>query len=96
MKVKPFLERLVLDPLLNVAEDGTRIGLILFSAAEKTKIKFNLGEIDDAKLIAQEIENLRWEEVSGDRTRTELALLYANKVGKTLTRLEREELGKAL
>ena len=84
MKVKPFLERLVLDPLLNVAEDGTQIGLILFSAASKTKIKLNLGQIHDANKLAQQIKSLQWNVVSGDRTRTDIALFYANEVREML------------
>lgn len=88
-RVKPFLERLVLDPLLNVAKDGTQIGLILFSAASKTKIKLNLGQIYDANQLAQHIKSLRWNDVSGDRTRTDLALLYANEVREMLIKVGR-------
>ena len=78
--VKPFLEKLVLDPLLNVREDGTQIGLIIFSQASRTKILLNFGKIYDAEQLVQFIKGLQWEQVSGDRTRTDIGLKLANKV----------------
>ncbi len=69
-----------MDPLLNVREDGTQIGLILFSQASRTEILLNFGKIYDAEQLVQFIKGLQWEQVSGDRTRTDIGLKLANKV----------------
>ena len=78
--VKPFLERLVLEPLLNVQEDGTQVGLIIFSAARKTKKLLFFGRMYEPKKLANYIKNLNWADVSGGHTRTDLGLKYANEV----------------
>ena len=78
--VKPFLERLVLDPLLNVGEEGTQVSLIIFSEAHKTKKLLNFGKIYVAGELAQFIKGLDWSKVSGWHTRTDVGLKYANEV----------------
>ena len=78
--VIPFLKNLVTDPLLNVGESGTYVGLILFSSEEKTMTKLDLGQIKDAKKLEQYISNLKWDDVSWDETRTDLGLKHANDV----------------
>ena len=78
--VIPFLRNLVTDPLLNVWESGTHVGLILFSSEERTKTKLDLGKIKDANKLEQYIDNLKWEDVSGRYTRTDLGLKLANEV----------------
>ena len=78
--VKPFLERLVLDPLLNVGEEGTQVSLIIFSEAHKTKKLLNFGKIYDAGELAQFMKGLDWSKVSGGHTRTDVGLKYANEV----------------
>ena len=78
--VKPFLEKMILDPILNVEEGGTQIGLILFSAARRTKILLNFGKIYDADQLVQFIKALDWDRVSGGHTRTDLGLKLANEV----------------
>ena len=78
--VKEFLKNLVTDSRLNVGQDGTQIGLILFSSEEKTLVKLRMGQIKDAQQLGNYMKNLQWKQVSGDRTRTELALDLAKQV----------------
>ena len=79
-KIKPFLKNLVKDPQLNVGPEGTHVGLILFSSEQKTRSKLRIGEIEDADQLAGYMNNLRYTKISGDRTRTELALDLAKQV----------------
>ena len=78
--VKPFLENLIKNPQLNVGPDGTHVGLILFSSELKTRIALRFGQIKDANQLAGYMANLNYNSISGDRTRTELALNYAKSV----------------
>lgn len=78
--VKPFLQNLVTDSRLNVGPKGTQIGLILFASKGRTKVKLNIGQMTDAQELGQYMINLKWNEVSGDRTRTELALEKAKRI----------------
>jgi hypothetical protein len=78
--VKPFLKNLVTDSRLNVGPKGTQIGLIMFANKGRTKVKLNIGQMTDAQELGQYMINLKWSEVSGDRTRTELALEKAKRV----------------
>ena len=78
--VKPFLEKMILDPILNVEEGGTQIGLIIFSAARRTEILLNFGKIYDANQLVQFIKGLDWDRVSGGHTRTDLGLKLANEI----------------
>ena len=78
--VKPFLEKLIINPQLNVGPDGTHVGLILFSSKEQTRIDLKLGQIKDANQLAEYMGDLNYDYISGDRTRTELALQEAKSV----------------
>ena len=78
--VQPFLKNLVKDPQLNVGPDGTHVGLILFSSEQKTRSELRIGEIEDANQLAEYIDKLKYRDISGDRTRTELALGLAKQV----------------
>lgn len=78
--VKPFLENLVKSPKLNVGADGTHVGLILFSSEEKTTIKLRIGQIKGSDELADYLDRLRYDSISGDETRTELALNLAKSV----------------
>ena len=78
--VKPFLENLVMSPKLNVGEDGTHVGLILFSSEKKTRIKLRIGQIMGADELADYLDRLRYDSISGGKTRTELALNLAKSV----------------
>ena len=78
--VKPFLENLVKNPRLNVGPDGTHVGLILFSSAEKTSINLRIGEIKDAHQLGLYLDSLKYHSISGTHTRTELALGLAKSV----------------
>lgn len=76
--VKPFLERLVTDRVLNVGLDGTQMALMIFSQEERTKMLLNFGDIYNAEELAMYVRNLKWDDVKGDKTRTDLALKIAN------------------
>ena len=76
--VKPFVERFVKHPSLNVREDGTRIAIILFGQQDRTEIMLPFGEEYDANNIAKKVNNLEWEDIKGERTRTDLAFEIAN------------------
>ena len=78
--VKPFLKNLVTCPQLEVCLSGTHVGLILFSSAEKTKVELKMGQITDASELARYLNNLTYPAISGNRTRTELALKMAKLV----------------
>ena len=67
-------------PRLYVGPDGTHVGLILFSSEDKTMIKLGIGEIMDPYELAEYMGNLNYGSISGDRTRTELALELAKSV----------------
>jgi hypothetical protein len=86
--MKPFLEKLVKDPQLHVSRNGTQIALMIFSEKERTKIMLHFGEIYDADQLAKFIADLKWDEVKGGFTRTDLAFKMANdKVQTTTTRV---------
>lgn len=76
--VKPFLEQLVTDQVLNVGRDDTQMAMMIFSQKQRTKILLNFGDMYDKNDLTKYISNLKWKEVSGDRTRTDLALKIAN------------------
>lgn len=78
--VKPFLKRLVTDPILNVGKDGTQVSLIIFSHEDRTKILLKFGDIYDAEELGAYMEGLKWKDVSGGHTRTDLGLKFANEV----------------
>ena len=63
--------------MLNVGPEGTNVGLILFSSADKTMIKLGVKDITDPYELAQYMGNLNYRSISGDRTQTELALELA-------------------
>ena len=77
-KVKPFLEKFVKDPNLNVGTQGTHIAMIVFSNTAKTKVLRNFGAKSTQKDVEAFIKSLDWNKLSGDRTRTGLALKMAN------------------
>ena len=89
-RVVPFILRLVQNDKLNVGEDGTHIGIIVFSDKSKTKILLKFGEItkkidlinflkkynDSYKYSLEEYEN----ELMGDQTHTGDAFKMAAEV----------------
>ena len=85
--VKSFLENLVKNLRLNVGSDGTHVGLILFSSAEKTNIKLRIGEIKAARQLGEYLDSLKYPSISGDHTRTELALRLAKSVRACTSKL---------
>ena len=94
-RVVPFILRLVQNDKLNVGEDGTHIGIIVFSDKSKTKTLLKFGEItkkidlinflkkynDSYKYSLEEYEN----ELMGDQTYTGDALKMAAEVSDSQT-----------
>ena len=78
--MKKFLKKFVTDSRLNVGQDGTQVGLILFSSKEKTLVKLRMGQIQDAQRLGNYMNSLHWHDVRGGHTRTELALKLAKQV----------------
>ena len=78
--IKPFLKNLVTSRQLDVSLSGTHVGLIFFSSAEKTKVELEVGQITNASELAGYLNNLTYSTISGDRSRTELALHMAKLV----------------
>ena len=78
--ITKFLKDLVTDSRLNVGPEGTNIALILFSTKRRTKVKLEMGQIQDAQQLGDYMTSLQWKEVNGSQTRTEKALNLAKKV----------------
>ena len=81
-QVKPFLIDLVNSPKLNVAPDGTRLALIIFSNAKNTRKMFDFGKLNTIKDYEDFFVKLNYKKVSGDYTFTGTGLVLANKVSK--------------
>ena len=82
-QVKPFLIDLVNSQKLNVAPDGTRLALIIFSNEKNTRKMFDFGMLDTIKDYEDYINlKLLWRVVSGDLTFTGSGLILANEVSK--------------
>jgi hypothetical protein len=76
--MKPFLKMLVTDKDLHVSRNGTQIALMIFSEEKKTKVLLDFGKIYDADKLAQFIEKLKWDDIKGGFTRTDVAFRMAN------------------
>ncbi len=76
--MKPFLKMLVKDKQLDVARDGTQIALIIFSQKDKTKVMLPFGRIYDADKLAKFMGDLKWDDIKGNFTRTDIAFETAN------------------
>ena len=69
---------LVTDKDLHVSRNGTQIALMIFSEEKKTKVLLDFGKIYDADKLAQFIEKLKWDDIKGGFTRTDVAFRMAN------------------
>lgn len=76
--MKPFLKRLVTDENLFVSRNGTQVALMIFSEAEKTEVLLEFGKIFDAAELARFIDGLKWKDIKGGYTRTDVAFQLAN------------------
>jgi hypothetical protein len=79
-KVRPFLKNLINSPQLNVAPDGTHIGILTFSTQAQTKVLLELGELQSPVALNNYLDSLEYDQISGDGTRTGLALKIADEV----------------
>ena len=77
-KVRPFLKALISSPQLNVGQDGTHIGIITFSTQVQTKVLMDITEGTTADRINQFLDSLNYNDISGDGTRTGMALKMAS------------------
>ena len=81
-EIKPFLNELVEHPKLNVNPTGTQIAMVVFSQTDKTMELLKFGD----KLTQKDLkayfssDDFTWNKLSGDRTRTGLALQMTNTV----------------
>ena len=79
-KVRPFLKALISSPQLNVGPDGTHIGIITFSTQVQTKVLMDIKDGTSADAINQFLDGLNYDDISGDGTRTGMALKMASEV----------------
>ena len=79
-----------MSPELDVSQGGTHVGIILFSSADRTNVELKLGQVKNASEIAGHLDNLRYSEINGNHTRTELALDMSKMVRKHLSSFSTE------
>ena len=76
--MKPFLVNLVKDSALDVSRSGTQVAMVIFSSADRTKVELNFGDIYDADNLAKFMAALKWNDIKGNFTRTDVAFQEAN------------------
>ena len=76
--MKPFLVNLVTDSALDVSRSGTQVAMIIFSSADRTKVELDFGRIYDADDLAKFMDDLKWDDIKGNFTRTDVAFKEAN------------------
>ena len=79
-KVRPFLKDLIKSSKLNVGQDGTHIGILTFSTEEETKVLLELGKLQSPVALNKFLDSLKYKDISGDGTRTGMALKIADEV----------------
>ena len=79
-KVRPFLKSLINSPQLNVGPDGTHIGILTFSTQAQTRVLLELGELQFPVALNNYLDSLKYDDISGDGTRTGMALKIADEV----------------
>ena len=82
-KIKNFLRELIRSPQLNVGPDGTHLGFLTFSTEIQTKVLLGMGEKESPSELLAWLEQLTWNEVEGDGTRTGMALRKINYVSSS-------------
>ena len=94
-KVRPFLKDLIASPQLNVGPDGTHIGIITFSTQAQTRVLLEMGEKLTQQELQDYLDSLTYSQISGDGTRTGMALRMADEVrGFTYSNLFRIQSNK--
>ena len=79
-EVRPFLKNLINSPQLNVGQDGTHIGILTFSTQARTRVLLELGELQSPVALNNYLDSLKYDDISGDGTRTGMALKIADEV----------------
>ena len=79
-KVRPFLKKLINNSRLSVGPDCTHIGIITFSTQAKTKVLLKMGEKKSRDELITYLNGLKYEDISGDGTRTGMALKIVDEV----------------
>ena len=79
-QVKPFLKSLINSPQLNVGPEGTHIGILTFSTQAQTKVLLELGEVQSPVALNNYLDSLKYDQISGDGTRTGMALKIVDEV----------------
>ena len=80
-KVRPFLKNLIKSPQLNVGPDGTHIGILTFSTQVQTRVLLEMGQKKTQDELTTFLDSLNYDNVSGDGTRTGMALKMIDEVG---------------
>ena len=68
------------SPQLNVAPDGTHVGIITFSTEAQIKVLLEIGKKNSSEGIINYLDGLKYEDISGDGTRTGMALKIVDEV----------------
>ena len=79
-KVRPFLKNLINSPQVNVGPEGTHIGILTFSTQARTRVLLELGELQSPAALNDYLDSLKYDQISGDGTRTGMALKIADEV----------------
>jgi hypothetical protein len=79
-EVRPFLKNLISSPQLNVGPEGTHIGILTFSTQARTRVLLELGELQSPVALNSYLDSLEYNQISGDGTRTGMALKLADEV----------------
>ena len=77
--VKLFLRALVNNHQLNVSAEGSHIAIMTFSDEKNTRVQLSMHGRDKSD-VKDKIAMLHYSDLAGSSTRTDLALLLANKV----------------
>ena len=78
--VKPFMKNLIKSPQVEAGPHGTHIGILTFSTQEQTRVLLDIGEKQTIDELVKYIDDLQYEHISGDGTRSGMALKIADEV----------------
>ena len=79
-QVRPFLKKLINNPRLSVGPECTHIGIISFSTQAKTKVLLEMGNKTSSDDLITFLNDLKYDELKGDGTRTGMALRIVDMV----------------
>ena len=86
--VRPFLKSLINSPQLNVGPDGTHIGILTFSTQAQTRVLLELGKLQSPVALNSYLDSLKYNDISGDGTRTGMALKMIDEVRSSFLFIE--------